>query len=76
MKQLYLACITSIADYGVFIWWKDQKNLLKIYQKLQNNMLRKILETFKTFSIAVMEIEAFILSVKIRIRKNLPKLRL
>jgi hypothetical protein len=69
MRQLYLACITSIADYGVPIWWKGQKNLLKRYQKLQNNMLRKVLGAFKTSSIAVMKIEVSILPVRIRFEK-------
>jgi hypothetical protein len=69
MRQLYLVCITSIADYGVLIWWKGQKNLLKRYQKLQNNMLRKALEVFKPFFIVIMEIEAFILSIRIRFEK-------
>jgi hypothetical protein len=69
MRQLDLACITSIADYGVLIWWKDQKNLLERYQKLQNNMLRKVLEAFKPFLIAVIEIKAFILPVRIRFEK-------
>jgi hypothetical protein len=69
MRQLYLAYITSIADYEVLIWWKGQKNLLKRHQKLQNNILRKALKAFKTFSIAVIEIEAFILLIKIRFEK-------
>jgi hypothetical protein len=69
MRQLYLAYITSIADYGVLIWWKGQKNLLKKYQKLQNNMLRKVLEAFKTSPIITMEIEASILPVRIRFEK-------
>jgi hypothetical protein len=69
MRQLYLACITSIADYGVPIWWKGQKNLLERYQKLQNNMLRKALGAIKTSPIAAMEIEASILPVRIRFEK-------
>ena len=24
MRQLYIACITSVADYGVSVWWKNQ----------------------------------------------------
>ena len=31
MRQLYIACITSIADYGVLIWWNKQKYLLDKY---------------------------------------------
>ena len=28
IRQLYIACITSVADYGVPIWWNNQKFLL------------------------------------------------
>ena len=24
IRQLYLACVTSVADYGAAIWWKGQ----------------------------------------------------
>jgi hypothetical protein len=69
MRQLYLACITSIADYEILIWWKGQKNLLKRYQKLQNNMLKKALKAFKTSLITVIKIEVSILPVRIRFEK-------
>ena len=58
MRQLYIACICSIADYGVPIWWSGQQNLLDKYQKLQNQALRKILGTFKSSPYRAMEIEA------------------
>ena len=31
MRQLYIACIMSIADFGVLIWWNNQKFLLDKY---------------------------------------------
>ena len=31
MRQLYIAYIMSIADFGVLIWWKNQKFLLDKY---------------------------------------------
>ena len=31
MRQLYIACIVSIADFGVLIWWNNQKFLLNKY---------------------------------------------
>ena len=34
MRQLYIACIMSIADFEVSIWWNNQKFLLEKYQKL------------------------------------------
>src|SRR5216117_880816 len=69
MRQLYIACISSVADYGVPIWWNNQKHLLEKFQKLQNQTLRKILDTFKTSSISVMEIEASISFLKVRFNR-------
>ena len=69
MRQLYVACIVSVADYGVPIWWDNQKILLNKYQKLQNLALRKILGAFKTSPIMIMELEAAILPPKIRFNK-------
>src|SRR5204863_1124355 len=69
MRQLYTACISSVADYEVPIWWNNQKHLLKKFQKLQNQTLRKILDTFKTSSVSVMEIEASISSLKVRFNR-------
>src|SRR5436189_2319940 len=66
MRQLYIVCITSVADYGVPIWWNNQKSLLEKYQKLQNAALRKILGAFKTSSYMAMELEAAIISSKAR----------
>ena len=58
MRQLYIACTCSVADYGVPIWWAGQKGLLDKYQKLQNQALRKILGTFRSSPIRAMEVEA------------------
>src|SRR5436190_22609880 len=69
IRQLYIACIVSITDFGVSIWWNNQKFLLDKYQKLQNLALRKILEAFKTSLIMAMELEAAIPSLKIRFNK-------
>src|SRR5436189_133786 len=69
MRQLYIACIVSIADFGIPIWWNNQKFLLDKFQKLQNLALRKIFEAFKTFPIMTMELEAAIPPFKIRFQK-------
>jgi len=29
MRQLYIACISSVADYGVPVWWNNQKYFLE-----------------------------------------------
>jgi len=69
MRQLYIACICSIADYGVPIWWSGQKSFLEKYQKLQNQALLKILGAFKGSPIRAMEIEASLPPPEIRFMK-------
>jgi hypothetical protein len=69
MRQLYIACITSVADYEVSIWWNNQKYLLEKYQKLQNSALRKILKAFKTSFYMAMKLEAAIISSKARFNR-------
>src|SRR5207247_9885916 len=69
MRQLYIACITSVADYEVPIWWNNQKFLLEKYQKLQNSALRKILEAFKTSPYMTMKLEAAIISSRARFNR-------
>ncbi|KAL1956585.1 hypothetical protein VTO42DRAFT_6994 [Malbranchea cinnamomea] len=56
MRKLYIACVASIADYGVPIWWKQQKSYLDKFDKLQNQALRKILGAFRTSPVAAMEL--------------------
>ena len=69
MRQLYMACITSIADFGVPIWWRNQANYLYKYQILQNLALRKILGAFKTSPYKVMKLEAALPPPEIRFNK-------
>ena len=69
MRQLYIACISSVADYGVPVWWNNQKNMLEKFQKLQNIALRKMLGAFKTSPINIMELEASIPSLKVRFER-------
>lgn len=67
LRQIYLACITSITDYGSVIWWKGQDYIRESLQKLQNLALRKILGVFKTSPIQPMQIEAALMPPQIRL---------
>ncbi len=69
MRQLYIICIILITDYGVPIWWNNQKYLLEKYQKLQNLILKKILGAFKTSLSMIMKLEAVILLFKVRFNR-------
>ena len=33
-RKLYIVCITSVADYEVSVWWKNQQFLLNKFEKL------------------------------------------
>ncbi len=70
IRQLYIACITLITDYGVPIWWNNQKHLLEKFQRLQNAVLRTILGAFKISPIKTIEIEAAVSSPRIRFKKT------
>ena len=70
IRQLYIACITSVADYGVPIWWNNQKFLLDKFQKLQNMALRKILGAFKTSPAIAMKLEAALPPPKVRFNRT------
>ena len=58
--QTALSCIVPISDYGSEIWYNAQKKFEKLFQNLQNRMIRKILGTFKTTTVQAMEIESHI----------------
>src|SRR6266480_3389424 len=69
MRRLYIACVTSIADFGVPVWWKNQQFLLDKFDKLQNSALQKILGAFKNSPVSAMEIEAALPPTKVRFEK-------
>src|SRR6266702_2347666 len=71
LRQLYIACVTTIADYGIQCWWKSKSkdHLLARYQSLQNEALKLVLGAFKGSPSQAMEIEASIPPPKIRFEK-------
>src|SRR6266704_1835125 len=71
LRQLYIACVTTIADYGVQCWWKSKSkdHLLARYQSLQNEALKLVLGTFKGSPTQAMEIKASIPPPRIRFEK-------
>ncbi|RDL32487.1 uncharacterized protein BP5553_08943 [Venustampulla echinocandica] len=71
IRQLYIACVTSIADYGSIIWWRGQAGFKKRLQELQNLALRKILGVFKTAPIVPMEVEASLPPPEIRLNSSI-----
>ena len=67
MRQLYLACVVPITDFGAEVWWKEQKIYSDQLQTIQNIALRKILGAFRTTPTSAMHIEAAIPPVHIRL---------
>ena len=73
MRQLYLGCVTSVADYGCQIWWRGQSQFKRPLQALQNLGLRKILGVFKTAPTIPMEVEAALPPPSIRLSTSIRK---
>ncbi|KJZ68630.1 hypothetical protein HIM_11979 [Hirsutella minnesotensis 3608] len=71
-RQLYQACIATIADYGAQLWYKGPKtprSLLKPFQRLQNQALLKVLGAFKGSPIRALEAEAALPPPEVRFEK-------
>ncbi|KAH8621141.1 hypothetical protein IG631_24195 [Alternaria alternata] len=47
-RQLYLACVTSVADYGSPIYWRAQSYAIGMLQPLHKIACRKITGAFRT----------------------------
>jgi ribonuclease HI len=73
VRQIYMACVASISDYGSEVIWKGQTYISKPLETLQNQALRKILGAFKTSPIHPMEVEAALLPPALRMDHNLMK---
>ena len=71
LRQLYIACVTSIADYGAIIWWNNQLNFVQQLQSLQTLAMRKILGVFKTAPILPMEVECALPPPDVRIASSI-----
>lgn len=67
IRQIYMACIVSVSDYGSPVWWKNQTSFRYELEKLQNLATRKILGVFKTAPAKVLEIEACLIPPAIRL---------
>ena len=75
-RQIYQTCISSISDYGAEIWYNaqnSQKSYINQLQKLQNSILRKILEFFHIAFIDTLKIKSNISSMKIRMHRKMQK---
>jgi len=70
-RRLYIACITSISDFGIQLWWNNRakKTLLLKYQKLQNAAIRQITGAFKNTPHKALEIEAAIPPPEVRFER-------
>ena len=74
LRQLYLACVTSVADYGSILWWDyKNKSLIKPLQAIQNLATRRILGVFKTAPIIPLELESALVPPDIRLSNSLHK---
>ena len=72
--QFHFTCIVPIADNDSEIWFQfndqKQKHYLKMFDQLQNIVMKKILEVFKTTLIEMMKIECNLMPSNLQFLKN------
>ena len=71
MRQLYMACVVSVADFASPIYWKGQEIAKTRFQSLQNIALHRILGTFRTTPTIPSEVEAALPPPEIRLNTNM-----
>lgn len=69
LRQIYKACITSVADYGAPVWWKSGRSTAPL-QAIQTRAAKKILGVFRTSPTEPVELEAGLLPPLIRIERQ------
>ncbi|KAF7568383.1 Dimer-Tnp-hAT domain containing protein [Pyrenophora tritici-repentis] len=71
IRQLYLACVTSVSDYGAQIYWQNQPYATKKLQSLHNLACRKTLGVFRTAPTVPTSLEASLLPPAIRLNSTI-----
>jgi hypothetical protein len=71
IRLLYVACVTSIADFGIQLWWKGigsygAQSLVQPFQRLQNLATTRITGAFKGSPSKALELEAGLLPPEVR----------
>ena len=71
LRQLYIACVTTIADYGIQLWWRKRgiQALVNRYQRLQNLAVARALGAFKGSPSRALELEAAVPPPGVRFEK-------
>lgn len=72
MRQLYQACVTPVVDYASAVWHNPLKDKihLRMLSTIQRTALIRILSAFKTVSTQAMEVEAYILPTRLRLKER------
>jgi ribonuclease HI len=71
LRQLFIACVISVSDYGSILWWsKSNKSQIRPLQAIQNLATKKILGVFKTAPILPRDVESALLPPIVRLNHN------
>jgi ribonuclease HI len=72
MRQLYQACVTPVVDYASTVWHNPlrDKTHLRVLGTVQRTALIRTLSAFKTVATATLEVEAYVLPTRLRLKKR------
>lgn len=71
LRQLYITCVTSIADYRVQLWWSKSttQHTIRLFQQLQNLASRRLLGAFWGLPTKALELKAALLPPRVRFER-------
>lgn len=70
LRQLYIACVTSVTDFGAQLWLnKATGKMLEQHQRVQNIAIRQMLGAFRSTPTRAMELEAALPPPIVRLEK-------
>jgi hypothetical protein len=72
MRQLHQACVTPVVDYTSTVWHNplQDKTHLQVLGTVQRTALIQTLSAFKTVATATLEVEAYVLPTRLRLKKR------
>lgn len=72
MRQLYQACVAPVVDYASTVWHNPLKDKthLRVLATVQRTALTRILSAFKTVATQTLEVEAYALPTRLRLKKR------
>ena len=68
LRNIYRACVSTVADYGAPVWWKSHRSIQPL-EAIQNKAVKRILGVFRSSPTEPTELEAALLPPRIQLER-------